>query len=134
MFINKAKKLNKRGFTLVELTIVMAISAIISVMIVSFAVLISAQVKKNNLRADFLESVITLRSDLQKEFAKVDNGIITVSPDGKNIENPEFSFSLEDYEFIDDVTFSSSGKILKVIVKNDSLNEAQSFILISKIN
>ena len=134
MFINKAKKLNKRGFTLVELTIVMAISAIISVMIVSFSVLISAQVKKNNLRADFLESVISLRSDLQKEFAKVDNGIITVSPDGKNIENPEFSFSLEDYEFIDDVTFSSSGKILKVIVKNDSLNEAQSFILISKTN
>ena len=126
MFINKAKKLNKRGFTLVELTIVMAISAIISVMIVSFAVLISAQVKKNNLRADFLESVITLRTDLQKKFAE-DNSQF-------DIEDPDFSFDLEEYEYIDDVDFSCQGKILKVVVKNESLNEEQSFVLISKTN
>ena len=125
---------NRQGFTLVELTIVMAITAIISVMIVSFSALISAQVKKNNLRADFLESVISLRSDLQKKFAKVDNGNITVSPDGKNIENLEYSFSLESYAYIDDVTFSTNGKILKVTVENETLGEEQSFILISKVD
>ena len=126
MFINKAKKLNKRGFTLVELTIVMAISAIISVMIVSFAVLISAQVKKNNLRADFLESVITLRTDLQKQFALADNG---------NIENNLPSFDKEDYEYIDNVNFTmqENGKILKVVVSNQKLGETQSFVLRSPI-
>ncbi len=127
MFINKAKKLNNRGFTLIELTIVMAITAIISVMIVSFSVLISAQVKKNNLRADFLEAVIALRSDLQKEFAEID-------PPALDLENPGLSFSLESYEYIDDVTFSTNGKILKVTVENETLGEEQSFILISKVD
>ena len=127
MFINKDKKLNKRGFTLVELTIVLAISAIISVMIVSFSVLISAQVKKNNLRADFLEDVISLRIDLKKQFAE-DNAQF-------DIENPEFSFDLGNYEHIDDIAFSKqdSGNILKVVVANSSLNEKQSFVLICRV-
>ena len=128
MFINKNKKLNNQGFTLIELTIVMAITAIISVMIVSFSVLISAQVKKNNLRADFLEDVISLRSDLQKQFAEAESD----NPEFK-IENYQFS-TTENYQYIDDVTFSASGKILKVTVKNNSLNEEQSFILISKVD
>lgn len=118
---------NRQGFTLVELTIVMAITAIISVMIVSFSALISAQVKKNNLRADFLESVISLRSDLQKEFAKKDSPTL-------DLENHGLSFDKEKYVYIDDVTFSTNGKILKVTVENETLGEEQSFILISKVN
>ena len=135
MFINRKRKPNKRGFTLVELTIVMAITAIISVMIVSFSVLISAQVRKNNLRADFLESVITLRTDLQKQFAEVDGREITISEDKKTltIDNPNFSFDWGKYKYIDETTFSKSGKILKVTVTNDTLHETQSFILISKV-
>ena len=120
---------------MVELTIVMAITAIISVMIVSFSVLISAQVRKNNLRADFLESVITLRTDLQKQFAEVDGREITISEDKKTltIDNPNFSFDWGKYKYIDETTFSKSGKILKVTVTNDTLHETQSFILISKV-
>ena len=117
---------NHQGFTLVELTIVLAISAIISVMIVSFSVLISAQVKKNNLRADFLEDVIALRTDLKKQFAE-DNAQF-------DIENPEFSFDLGNYEHINNVTFSCQDNILKVVVLNNSLNETQSFVLISKVS
>ena len=118
---------NRQGFTLVELTIVMAITAIISVMIVSFSALISAQVKKNNLRADFLESVISLRSDLQKKFAEIDSPTL-------NLENHGLSLDKEKYAYIDDVTFSTKGKILKVTVENETLGEKQSFILISKVD
>ena len=121
MFITPNKKLNKRGFTLVELTIVMAITAIISVMIVSFSVLISAQVRKNNLRADFLESVITLRTDLQKQFAE------------NNYEHSILSNDTTEYEYIDKIEFDIKSQIVKVTVTNYTLQETQSFILISKV-
>ena len=140
MFIKPYKKLNKRGFTLIELTIVMAITAIISVMIVSFTTLISAQVNKNDLRADFMEQVLTLRTDLQTEFAKVDGTVteyhftVDVVEKTLNIENTSFTFTWNDYEYIDSIELSASenGKILKVILTNSSLSESQSFVLISK--
>ena len=125
MFIKNRKKLNKRGFTLVELTVVMAISAIISVMIVTTATLISAQVKKNGLRADFMQAVVDFRSDLQIQFAEVDNG--------GEIDSNELSYDLKKYEYIDDITFDKQGDILKVVVSNSKLGESQSFILISKV-
>ena len=134
MFIKPYKKLNKRGFTLIELTIVMAITAIISVMIVSFTTLISAQVNKNDLRADFMEQVLTLRTDLQTEFAKVDNGgEITVDNNTPKIDNNELSFNSDSYEYIDDITFEAKGDILKVVAYNEKLDETQSFVLISKV-
>jgi prepilin-type N-terminal cleavage/methylation domain-containing protein len=121
MFIAPHKKLNKRGFTLVELTMVMAITAIISVMIVSFSTLISAQTRKNNLRADFLESVMTLRTDLQKAFAE------------NNYDYNTLPFNWEKYEYIDDHEFDTYGKIIKVTLTNKKLSESQSFTLISKV-
>ena len=127
---------NRRGFTLVELTIVMAITAIISVMIVSFSTLISAQTRKNNLRADFLDSVITLRTDLQKEFAIIDNGeTIEKLDEGRKIKikNNELAPNVSEYENIDSILFDVSNQIVKVTVTNAKLGESQSFILISKV-
>ena len=124
MFITPHKKLNKRGFTLVELTIVMAITAIISAMIVSFSVLISAQTRKNNLRADFLEAVIELRTDLQKQFAESNYDYDNLSSciSGKNDEN--ITITLDKQE---------SGPLIKITVTHTKLSESQSFTLISKI-
>ena len=136
MFIKNRKKLNKRGFTLVELTVVMAISAIISVMIITTATLISAQVKKNGLRADFMQAVVDFRSDLQIQFAEIDNGgEISITNEDKTIkiDSNELSYDLEKYEYIDDITFDKQGDILKVVVSNRKLGESQSFILISKV-
>ena len=136
MFIKNRKKLNKRGFTLVELTVVMAISAIISVMIITTATLISAQVKKNGLRADFMQAVVDFRSDLQIQFAEIDNGgEISITNEDKTvkIDSNELSYDLEMYEYIDDITFKKQGDILKVVVSNRKLGESQSFILISKV-
>ena len=109
-----------------ELTMVMAITAIISAMIVSFSTLISAQTRKNNLRADFLESVMTLRTDLQKQFAEVDTPEL-------NIENHGLSLDKEKYKYIDEIKFDVQGKIIKVTLTNKKLSESQSFTLISKV-
>ena len=134
MFIKCNKKLNKRGFTLIELTMVMAISAIIATMIVSFCTLISAQTKKNELRADFMQDVIDLRTDLQVAFAEIDNGgEITTTDNIPKIGDNELSFDEGSYEYIDEITFDVEGKILKVTVSNSTLSEPQSFILISKV-
>ena len=134
MFIKPYKKLNKRGFTLIELTMVMAISAIISAMIISFCTLISAQTKKNELRADFMQNVTDLRTDLQIAFAEVDDGgEITVDNNIPKIDNNELSFNSDSYEYIDEITFTPQGDILKVVAYNETLDETQSFVLISKV-
>ena len=134
MFIKNRKKLNKRGFTLVELTVVMAITAIISVMIVTTATLISAQVKKNGLRADFMQSVVDFRSDLQIQFAEVDgtSPTFTVTEDNKSIQFENTTISLDSYEYIDRIEIKTQGEILKVTLTNERLEESQSFVLISK--
>ena len=136
MKLRKVKKLNTRGFTIVELTMVMAIASIIAVMIVSFSVLISAQVKKNNLRADFMQATVDFRHDLQKEWGKIDNGgSIEIKENNTTvkIDNNELSYDLTKYEYINEITFEAQGDILKVIVTNTQLEESQSFILISKV-
>ena len=151
MFIRNLKKLNKRGFTLIELTMVMAISAIISAMIISFCTLISAQTKKNELRADFMQNVTDLRRDLQIAFAEVDGRLLNEQGeplpyhfivDGESIklENSAFDFSLNAYEYIDtveidtvEISTNESNKIFKVVLTNNSLSETQSFVLISKV-
>ena len=151
MFIRNLKKLNKRGFTLIELTMVMAISAIISAMIISFCTLISAQTKKNELRADFMQNVTDLRRDLQIAFAEVDGRLLNeqgeplpyhfiVDGDSIKLENYAFDFSLNAYEYIDtveidtvEISTNESNKIFKVVLTNNSLSETQSFVLISKV-
>ena len=146
MFIRNLKKLNKRGFTLIELTMVMAISAIISAMIISFCTLISAQTKKNELRADFMQNVTDLRTDLQIAFAEVDGSLLNEQGeplpyhfivDGENIKLENYSafdFSLNAYEYIDNITLTPSDnrKILRVTLQNSDLNEYQNFVIISK--
>ena len=133
MFIHPFKKLNKRGFTLIELTMVMAISAIITTMIISFSTLISAQTKKNELRADFMQDVMDFRTDLQIAFAEIDiGGEITIADNIPKIDDNELSFDKESYAYIDEIRFDVSGDILRVIVSNSTLSEEQSFVLISK--
>ena len=141
MKLRKVKKLNTRGFTIVELTMVMAIASIIAVMIVSFSVLISAQVKKNNLRADFMQATVDFRNDLQKEWGKIDgseNLIFEVNNPEKHIkfeDSEALPFEWASYEYIDEVSIERQEKIIKITVLNKQLGESerQSFVLISKV-
>ena len=121
----------RRGITLVELTVVMAITAIITLMIVSLSTLISAQVKQNDARADFLANVTSFRTSLQQQFAE------------KDTSATEFDVSkldlTENFEYIDSVTYEindgagESKKLLKITVKSTTLNQEQSFVLVSRL-
>ena len=136
---------NKRGFTLWELTIVIAILGIISAMVVSFSALISAQNKKNNLRSDFMDTVIEFRTNLQTYFANnVDTAdksgtiIVSVSTQQPHIYfdvKHEATFPWGSYNRINKVELSISDDktLLKVRVWNRELDESQSFLLHSNL-
>ena len=150
----------RRGFTLVELTIVLTVMAIISSMIVSFSVLISAQVNKNDARADFLEQTATFRTQIQQEFATIDaaNTKFEVSVDENSVNFKEVSFeedtqiesvavqpndnllkievSFEQHTQIESVAVEvhpnePNSNLLKITIISESLKERQSFLLFS---
>lgn len=128
----------RRGVTLVELTAVMAITAIISLMIVSFSTLISAQVKKNDARADFLQDVASFRVAAQQLFSEVDapekDVPVSVDEENKTISFANNKLSFSDYATIDGVAVEPQepqGGLLKIIVTNEDLKAEQSFLLIS---
>ena len=123
----------RRGMTLVELTVVMAITAIISVMIVSFSTLISAQVKKNDARVLFLQDASDFRVAVQQFFAEVDapDSTFTVNVEGKEITfNGEKTFDFSAYEAIDGVALETNGALLKITLTSNG-GEVQSFLLFS---
>ena len=62
----------KRGFTLVELTVVMALMAILATMIVTFSSLMSDFAAKEQAEYDFLEDVSILKESLSNWIAEND--------------------------------------------------------------
>ena len=68
IFFEKRKqnssRVGKSGFTLVELSVVLALMAILSVMTVSFSVLMNGLVSENMAQYDFLADCATLKKDL----------------------------------------------------------------------
>ena len=127
----------KKGFTLIELTVVIAVLAIISTVIVTFSSLISAQVTRSNARADFLRYSSAFKTDLQTAFAEFDSDtVFTVSIDN---ENNVLSFG-DDNKFVFDaygefslsVETKENSSLLKCIMKNQSLGLEQTFLISSR--
>ena len=124
----------RRGVTLVELTAVMAITAIISLMIVSFSTLISAQVKKNDARADFLQDVSSFRTVVKESFSQWDTAekfFIRVDEEGEKLYFNSEEILFSDYTTIDGVAVECQDGLLKIIVTNEDLKAEQSFLLFS---
>lgn len=67
-----ARERRRRGFTLVELVIVMALLALIGTVTVGFVTLVSGQTHRVNARADFADAAFAYRTALEDEFAKND--------------------------------------------------------------
>ena len=124
----------RRGVTLVELTAVMAITAIISLMIVSFSTLISAQVKKNDTRADFLQDASSFRVAVQQYFSAIDESekefIVTVEENTLAFDDDNH-FDFSSYKTVDGVAVEANAQLLKITLTNDTLNTKQSFIIFS---
>ena len=141
------QKWRKKGFTLIELTVVIAVLAIISTVIVAFSSLVSAQVTRSNARADFLKHAASLKTDLQTAFAEVDapettffvavdneNNVISFQQD-ENGEAQTFSFAdygeFEFSVFVQDLG-AGSRSLLKCVMQNQSLGAKQTFLISSR--
>ena len=66
------KNARKRGFTLVELTVVMLLSTLIVFMVVSYSRLISDHVKDSRERYDFFEDSATFKNELSEWMSLYD--------------------------------------------------------------
>ena len=123
-----------RGFTLVELAIVMALLALVGVVVVGFVSLVSGQARTVNARADFMEATLTFRNDLEAAFSVVDapaempvscvDGLLTVGT---------ASLSLSDYPELAgiEIELSANKTLLKIILTNREGDETSSFLLAS---
>lgn len=132
------KKWRKKGFTLIELTVVIAVLAIISTVIVAFSSLISAQVNRNNARADFLKHSVDFKTDIQEQFALFDRPDTTfyVTVDNENNllsfnESKTQTFSFSTYGELE-LRVSTNGSLLKCELFNSTLQVTQTFVISSR--
>lgn len=80
-------KSNKSGFTLVELSVVLALLAILATMIISFSVLMSGFAKDEKKEYEFLEEYAKLKEEISEWVAKNDvtGSIFTVNSETMTI-------------------------------------------------
>ena len=139
------KNILRRGFTLVELVIVMALLTVVSGVIVTFSVMMSNQMGLNSTRVDFLDSAAMLRSKTITDFSKIDGKDITftVSGDGQTVTvesgSDEGSMTVDAaaYDGIDEIDYEIIGGeegsgLLKITVKNTAASLEQSFTVYSR--
>ena len=120
----------KRGFTLVELSVVLALLAILTTMIISFSVLMNGFAKENKAEYDFSEDHATLKKAIciwaaendvsGNVFSVNDDGTLTVTSDGteKNVSFDDGVLTLDTkqrsgLDAIDGVIFTTNGKLVK---------------------
>ncbi len=125
---------HNRGFTLVEMAIVMALLALVGTVVVGYATLVSEQTRTVNERADFMEATLTFRGDLERAFAEGDAlGEASVSFSDGVLTVGTASLLLSDYPEISDVEteLSTDKTLLKIILTNEEIRETSSFLLAS---
>lgn len=142
------KKSGKSGFTLVELSVVLALLAILATMIASFSVLMNGFASKNNEEYNFLEDYAKLKEEISEWVAEndvngitftVENGTMIVGQNGTNPKTVSFGNGsitvnnvalLTGLDTIESVTFSLVGtnKLIKCEVKKSGEETGQSFV------
>ena len=121
----------KSGFTLVELSVVLALLAIITTMVATFSVFMNGVSAKNQAEYDFYAAFATLRDEIRSCVAENDvlGGEISIAEDGalvavNNGEETRVSFnngklflgekaSNGKLEAIDGISFESGEKLIK---------------------
>lgn len=129
---------DRRGYTLVELTVVMALIVILTGMIISFTSLTSFRVKQATAATDCMDAFTEYREGVTEGFALidaasdtpflvvVDGALLTIR--GKDtIGDMDFPPS----EHIDSVTVETNGTLLRITVLNDRLSLSESFVIAS---
>ena len=129
------KKTNTRGFTLVELSVVMALVAILLVMIVSFTSLTSLHTQESAARGDFMAACTDYRAAVTDGFSLIDTKETEfswlVSEDGDVLTIGTSTFALP--EHLDRVTVetNATGTLLRITVTNETLSLSESFVIAS---
>ena len=124
----QARYNHRRGFTIVELTVVLAVSAIVFAMVASFSVLVSGQIKRNRMRTDFLSAVSDCKLALQTKCAELD---------GKD-QNIMVSLLIADSidkqsDLYDCDVYAKDGYLQFIFThKNEKLKDEISFLLASR--
>ena len=122
---------DRRGYTLVELTVVMALIVILTGMIISFTSLTSFRVKQATAATDCMDAFTEYREGVTEGFALIDaaDTSFSVVADGAllTIGGKDFPPS----EHIDSVTVETNGTLLRITVLNDRLSLSESFVIAS---
>ena len=127
-----AKK-QARGFTLVELSVVMALLAILAVMIVSFTSLTSLRTKQATARTDCMDAFSAYRTAVTDGFAEMDKS----DTFSFRVENGVLVIGTEtfapDADRIDGITAKTNdnGTLLRITITNDTLSLTESFVIAS---
>ena len=116
---NSAKLLDKRGFTLVELSVAIFLVAIIATMIVSFSVLVSNNLNKSKAEYSFLEQCSSLKTTITNYTSENDSFSLTT------LKEQNFA---ESYTEIESVEYSKYNSLLKcTAVSTDG--KTQTFVI-----
>ena len=147
---NKAKNRNgiggKRGFTLVELSVALALLAILTAMIVSFSVLVSGYAKDGRAVADRVEDCTQAKEailsyvrarDVKDAYFTIAEDSLSASSDGSSVSFRDGTLTLvgeitlTGLDTLDSITFDQSGKIIRVTLnpKEEENAEAFTFVL-----
>ena len=121
---------DRRGYTLVELTVVMALIVILTGMIISFTSLTSFRVKQATAATDCMDAFTEYREGVTEGFALIDeSGEFEVKADGALLRIGDKDFPPS--EHIDSVTVETNGTLLRITVLNDRLSLSESFVIAS---
>lgn len=103
MFSTGEKNKNTKGFTLVEITVVLAVVAVIAVMTVSFVALVGAQSQIAKNSGDISSDISYIESDFRKFIMSYDDSSYTFSVSdytltvkGSNADSEISTFSIKD--------------------------------------
>ena len=130
----------KRGFTLAELSVVLALIAILSVMIVTFSVFMNTIAAKNQAEYDFLADSAELKDELcifaaendtaDSVFSVSESGVLTVSVGGEEriarFDSGVLTLGDKEQDGLDTiggVIFETGEKLIKCTVFRDKNGE-----------
>lgn len=136
----------RRGFTLVELAVVMAILAILSTAIIAFTTLTSHRVKDADARADFMDACTAYRLAVTRSFAEVDTKVCFTVGTGEAEGAPVLEIGTDDSTVkiplpeggtIDALTLTvqapteDGNRLLRIEVGSTALGLSESFVIAS---
>lgn len=128
---NSIKKSGKRGFTLVELSVVLALVAIVTVMIVSFSIMMEKFSASAQAEYKFLEDSGKLKEQIITEISRYD-----VLGKEIHIDSGEIKVKGEDvdFEFATDSTLSiefaaGNNNLIRCTIKNDKIGISTNFVI-----